>query len=74
MLRGDGVSDCRFLSVPDRRLHVLSILLLFLLVTPVLTLKAPQTKIAEFANSVDPNEVAHYEPPHLNLHCLPSSP
>ena len=30
-------------------------------------------KIAEFANSVDPDEVAHYEPPHLDLHCLPSS-
>ena len=30
-------------------------------------------KIAEFANSVDLNEVAHNEPPHLDLHCLPSS-
>ena len=26
-----------------------------------------------FANSVDPDEVAHYEPPHLDQHCLPSS-
>ena len=26
-----------------------------------------------FANSVDPDEVAHNEPPHLDLHCLPSS-
>ena len=26
-----------------------------------------------FANSVDLNEVAHDEPPHLELHCLPSS-
>ena len=25
------------------------------------------------ANSVDPDEVAHNEPPHLDLHCLPSS-
>ena len=30
-------------------------------------------KIAEFSNSVDPDEVAHNEPPHLNLHCLLSS-
>ena len=29
--------------------------------------------IAELANSVDPNEVAHHEPPQLDLHCLPSS-
>ena len=29
-------------------------------------------KIAEFANSVDLGEVAHNEPPHLHLHCLPS--
>ena len=27
-------------------------------------------KIVEFANSVDSDEVAHYEPPHLDLHCL----
>ena len=30
-------------------------------------------KKAEFANSVDLGEVAHNEPPHLDLHCLPSS-
>ena len=30
-------------------------------------------EIAEFANSVDLDEVAHNEPPHLDLHCLPSS-
>ena len=30
-------------------------------------------KIAEFANSVDLDEVAHNEPPHLDLLCLPSS-
>ena len=30
-------------------------------------------KIVEFANSVDLDEVAHNEPPHLDLHCLPSS-
>ena len=31
------------------------------------------TKIAQFANSVDLDEVAHNEPPHLDLHCFPSS-
>ena len=36
-----------------------------------LTLYLPVTKIAEFANSVDLDEVAHNEPPHLDLHCLP---
>ena len=38
-----------------------------------LTFNTPRMKIAEFANSVDPDEVAHNEPPHLDLHCLPSS-
>ena len=33
----------------------------------------PETKTGEFANSVDLDEVAHYEPPHLDLHCLPYS-
>ena len=31
------------------------------------------TKIAEFEYSVDLNEVAHNEPPHVDLHCLLSS-
>ena len=39
----------------------------------LLTLKVPETKIAEFANSVDLDEVAHNEPSHLDLHRLPSS-
>ena len=30
------------------------------------------TNTVEFANSVDPNEVAHNEPPHQDIHCLPS--
>ena len=30
----------------------------------------PEMKIDKFANSVDHD---HYEPPHLDLHCLPSS-
>ena len=33
-----------------------------------LTLKAIKMKIVEVANSLDPNEVAHNELPHLDLH------
>ena len=29
--------------------------------------------MAEVANSKDLDEVAHNEPPHLDLHCSPSS-
>ena len=39
----------------------------------VLTLNAPNTTIADFANTVDPDEAAHNEPSHLGLQCLPSS-
>ena len=38
-----------------------------------LTLSLPERKIAEFANRVDLDELAHDEPPHLNLYCLISS-
>ena len=38
-----------------------------------LTLELLETKIAQFENSVDLDEVAHNEPPHLDLHCLPCS-
>ena len=31
-----------------------------------------QKEIVEFENSVEQDEVTHYEPPHLDLHCLPS--
>ena len=44
-----------------------------LLANNSLTLKVPEMKIAEFENSVDPDEAAHTEPPHLDLHSLPSS-
>ena len=37
-----------------------------------LTLKVPEMQKDEFANNDDLNEVAHDEPPHLDLHCLPS--
>ena len=36
-------------------------------------LTLPVMKIAEFANSIDLDEVAHNEPPNQDLHCLPSS-
>ena len=36
--------------------------------------KAPKKmQLIEFANSLDPDEVAPNEPPHKNLHCLPFS-
>ena len=31
-----------------------------------------EMKIAEFANRIDLDEVAHNGPPHLDLHCLPT--
>ena len=37
--------------------------------TITLTLKAPNTTIAEFSNTVDSDETAYYEPSHLNLQC-----
>ena len=40
--------------------------------SPLISL-VPETKIAKFANSVDLDEVAHYDPPHLDLHCWPFS-
>ena len=36
-----------------------------------LTLSALQTKTDTFANSVDPDEMAHNEPSQQDLHCLP---
>ena len=35
------------------------------------TLYASETKIAEFANSLDPDKVAQSQPPPLYLHYLP---
>ena len=37
------------------------------------TTLTPKRKTAEFANSVDPDEATHNQPPHLDLHCLSSS-
>ena len=39
----------------------------------LLALNAPMNKIFKFVNSIDLDEVAHNEPPHLDLHCLPSA-
>ena len=39
----------------------------------MITLPALQTKIDTCANSVDPDETAHNEPSHQDLHCLPLS-
>ena len=39
----------------------------------ILTFQVPETKIAECVNSIDLDEVAQTEPPHLDLHCWLSS-
>ena len=39
----------------------------------ILALKATEMKKVEFANSAEPHEVAHNEPPRVVLRCLPSS-
>ena len=38
----------------------------------MLTCKVPNTTIAKFANTVDPDETAHNEPSHQDLQYLPS--
>ena len=47
-----------------------AILVLFIC---LFSLSVLEKKIAEFSNSVDLDEVTHKVPPHLDLHCLPSS-
>ena len=42
-------------------------------INKLLALKAPNTTIAEFANTADADETAHNELSHLDLQCLPSS-
>ena len=39
-------------------------------VKEILTPKVLKMKVVDFGNGVDPDEVALYEPPHLDLHCL----
>ena len=36
-------------------------------------LKDEKIKIVEVVDSVEPDEVAHHEPPHLDLHCMSST-
>ena len=38
-----------------------------------LTLQVSKIKLVEFANSLDPDEAAHYELSHLDVHCLLAS-
>ena len=51
--------------------NILAVLNIYRIVLLTLELSGSK-KVAEFANSVDLAEVAHNEPPHLDLHCLPS--
>ena len=44
----------------------------FMQLNPVNSLSST-IEIAEFINSVGLDEVAYNEPPHLDIHCLPSS-
>ena len=61
------------LSVPILK-HVSSnVIKIYFNLIYLLVLYLPETEIAEFANSTDLDEVAHNEPPHPDLLCLPSS-
>ena len=42
-------------------------------IAKLLSLIVPEMEIVEFANSVDPDEAANKDVPHMNLHCLPSN-
>ena len=46
-------------------------LVTILCIDELLTLQVLETKIGKFANRVDLDEVAHNEPPHLDLNCFP---
>lgn len=75
---GTGTWLCKFENQPSKEgLHCL--LTVLFTVTPVSllahckSLKALKFKKIniDFANSVDQDETAHHEPPHLDLYCLP---
>ena len=53
--------------------HVMSDMKKKVQIIMILSIKALKTKIVVFANSIDPDEAAHYELPHPELYCLPSS-
>ena len=57
----------------QKKLHSLGNVFIKILYHKYLTPSVPETNVAEFANCVDLDEVAHKEPPHLELDCLPSS-
>ena len=40
--------------------------------TSHVTFQVPEMKIAEFANSIDLDEVVYCKPPHIDPHYLPS--
>ena len=43
----------------------------FIISIHILTLSSLQINTDTFANSADPDEMAHNEPSHQDLHCLP---
>ena len=57
-------------NVVDFKQPVPDLLPSFFRCLAIITLKAPNTTIAEFANTADPDETAHNEPSHLDLQCL----
>ena len=70
-LRLDRSQD--FLDDPRSRANSCIHELQFTLLGPItcLTLLVPETKIADFANSINPDEIEHNQPPHLDPHCFP---
>ena len=65
---------CLVLFIYDSKIIRFMVVYVFHTATELsyLTLKAPDTTIAIFANTADPDETAHNEPSHLDLQCLPS--
>ena len=63
------IGNNQFKAVFPNKLRVSLIMLQYTFINS----SVPETKIAEVANRVDLDEVAHNEPPHLDLHCLLSS-
>ena len=63
LTNGNTFCDCLFASLGKKKPFSNNSLLLTLV---------QGTKVSEFANSVDLDEAAHNEPPHLDLHCLSS--
>ena len=64
-----SLSDCHF-SLVFLEGEVTSPYCQCLVCRSCLTHKTPNITIAAFANIVDPDETAHYEPSHLDLQCF----